>query len=264
MEVLRSLVCCCSSRDGGRGGKTSPEPQIYIQEEHIIPNEESPLIPPDFDGPSYTDGPFNKKLQERMSTVVRSKEGKMVNLGSQIPFNLHNRRTLLSDRTVSRSASGSLDPPHHHHHFDHNISSSNSDLNLRPKQKPRWMESRSPSPSHPHHRHHGEEEEEDELEQESSRSSRFFMNEPVVEQPRPTAPLGVKLVNYTGPMAGGVNSRGRARERPGYGLTSTSVSPPARKSGEEVEVGEVGKPITSKKRLVELEDASSIVMSWGD
>ena len=89
------------------------------------------------------------------------------------------------------------------------------------------------------------------------------MNEPVVEQPRPTAPLGVKLVNYTGPMAGGVNSRGRARERPGYGQTS-SVSPPARKSGEEMEVVEAGKPITSKKRLVELEDASSIVMSWGD
>ncbi|KAH6908197.1 hypothetical protein BKA70DRAFT_292806 [Coprinopsis sp. MPI-PUGE-AT-0042] len=132
METLRALVCCCGSRKGARD---SPEPQIYIDsDEHVIPTEESPLIPSDLDNPSYTDEPYlNTKLRERLSTVVRVKRRvcevkplptfgksnhricrKMVNLGSTVPFNLHNR-TLLSDRTVSRSASGSLDVSHRGH-----------------------------------------------------------------------------------------------------------------------------------------------------
>lgn len=249
MEALKSLICCCGSRNGG---KESPEPQIYVDsEEHVIPNEESPLIPPDLDNPSYIDEPFNKKLQERLSTVVRAKEGKMVNLGSQIPFNLHNR-TLVSDRTVSRSASGSLDPqpPFSSEPF---IDATGGNRRYGAQKVPRWMESRSPSPSH----------DLEELEQESSRSSRF---EPVAEQPKPTAPLGVKLVNYTGPT--GMTSRGRARERPGH-VSQTSMSPPQKRGSGEAKEGEElagvsGKPIASKKPLVELDDASSIVMSWGD
>ncbi|KAH6891587.1 hypothetical protein BKA70DRAFT_1119876 [Coprinopsis sp. MPI-PUGE-AT-0042] len=250
METLRALVCCCGSRKGARD---SPEPQIYIDsEEHVIPTEESPLIPSDLDNPSYTDEPYlNTKLRERLSTVVRSKEGKMVNLGSTVPFNLHNR-TLLSDRTVSRSASGSLDVSHRGH-FSSEQYLDDTGGGRRYGQatamySPRYMESRSPSPSH---------------DEESSRSSRF---EPVAEQPKPTAPLGVKLVNYTGPTT----SRGRARERPGH-VTQGSKSPPSRQMSGETneaglgwEAGVSGKPITAKKPLVELDDASSIVMSWGD
>ncbi|KAJ3508968.1 hypothetical protein NLJ89_g5468 [Agrocybe chaxingu] len=52
-------------------------------------------------------------MKERLSTIVRSKEGKMVNVTARLPFNLHNRNlsvTLLdpsSSNTASRSPSTS-------------------------------------------------------------------------------------------------------------------------------------------------------------
>jgi len=63
--------------------------------------------------------PDHRQFKERMGLIVRAKEGKMVNVASHIPFNLHN--TVLppsrSYGSVSRSTSGSLDPHPHDHNY---------------------------------------------------------------------------------------------------------------------------------------------------
>lgn len=142
-----------------------------------------------------------QRIQERLGTIVRAKEGyvahscltrhptkysvtrKMVNVGSKIPFNLHNQ-TLPPEvnHTISRSASGSLDPynyptedydqpTHHQHTYPTNS-------------YPRFSISRSPGP-------YGD----------VLRSSRSGSRE------RETKPiLNIRLVGF-------VDRRGRARDR---------------------------------------------------
>ncbi|KAF5369721.1 hypothetical protein D9615_010156 [Tricholomella constricta] len=98
---LSSLFCCCTRNK---------------EEEHDIPDERgdetSRLIP----GPTTHSNPAmidHQRLQQKFGTIVRAKERKMVNVGSRIPFNLHNQ--LLPpepNHTLSRSASGTM------HYFD--------------------------------------------------------------------------------------------------------------------------------------------------
>ncbi|KAJ7446657.1 hypothetical protein B0H11DRAFT_376443 [Mycena galericulata] len=60
----------------------------------------------------------HKEIQERLITIVRAKERKMVNIDSQIPFNLHNR-LITSNPSLPRSVylstgprdNGSVVPP---------------------------------------------------------------------------------------------------------------------------------------------------------
>ncbi|KAJ7074051.1 hypothetical protein C8F01DRAFT_1242326 [Mycena amicta] len=98
MSSFLALFCCCS-RD--------PE---TLRTDEI--DERSHLIPSNIDSPpspsvEYTD---HQRLQERLVTIVRAKERKMVNVTSQIPFNLHNR-VLTPHPSVSRSLSLSTGRP---------------------------------------------------------------------------------------------------------------------------------------------------------
>ncbi|PIL36284.1 hypothetical protein GSI_01947 [Ganoderma sinense ZZ0214-1] len=67
------------------------------------PDERTPFIPPSDEVPparNYTVD--HQKMKERLGSIVRSKEGKMVNVNQPLPFNLHNRRTYgRQDRSVS-------------------------------------------------------------------------------------------------------------------------------------------------------------------
>ncbi|KAF7311299.1 hypothetical protein MKEN_01031600 [Mycena kentingensis (nom. inval.)] len=97
MASLLHLLCCCSSR-------ASPE-----RDDDAV-DERSRLIPSDLDatsGPTvgYTD---HERMQERLVTIVRAKERKMVSVVAHVPFNLHNRPNASNP---SRSVSLSLGRP---------------------------------------------------------------------------------------------------------------------------------------------------------
>lgn len=71
-----------------------------------VPDERTFLIPATTASETPTPQPRvvdHQKLKERLGTVVRSKEGKMVNVNAAFPFNLHNQS--LGD-PPSRSVSG--------------------------------------------------------------------------------------------------------------------------------------------------------------
>lgn len=75
------------------------------------------LPPPGTQTPQAQPGPAidHQKLKERLGTIVRSKEGKMINVGTPLPFNLHNKALharidpsgSASSRSGARSPSGS-------------------------------------------------------------------------------------------------------------------------------------------------------------
>ncbi|PBK69791.1 hypothetical protein ARMSODRAFT_956590 [Armillaria solidipes] len=76
--------------------------------DYIVPNdEEARLILPSTDplSPAIPNVIVidHQRLQDKLGTIVRSKEGKMVNVNSQIPFNLHNQP--LPQSSLSRSNS---------------------------------------------------------------------------------------------------------------------------------------------------------------
>ncbi|KAJ7215538.1 hypothetical protein GGX14DRAFT_542060 [Mycena pura] len=103
-SFLTQLFCCCTQ-------PTQPAPHV---ETPVIPNERSRLIdsPPScvclFSSPSYggdsglltsASSPViivnHQKLNDRLGTIVRAKEGKMVNVGACTPFTLHDAEGLL-------------------------------------------------------------------------------------------------------------------------------------------------------------------------
>ncbi|KAJ7080332.1 hypothetical protein B0H15DRAFT_953532 [Mycena belliarum] len=69
-----------------------------------VVDETSHLIPSDLDSPPTVVFTDHQRIQERLVTIVRAKERKMVNVNSQIPFNLHNR-VLTPNTSLSRSVS---------------------------------------------------------------------------------------------------------------------------------------------------------------
>jgi len=79
-------------------------------------NEQSQLIPPAQDHPTTMQPTSSvidhQKLKERLGTIVRSKEGKMINVGTPLPLNLHHKalhaRIDPSGSTSSRSGARSL------------------------------------------------------------------------------------------------------------------------------------------------------------
>jgi len=72
----RAFSCCLRTRSHSKVG----------------PHERTPLIPDTEQSPiSAQPQVDNQKMKERLSNIVRSKEGKMVNVNVQIPFNLHNQ-----------------------------------------------------------------------------------------------------------------------------------------------------------------------------
>ncbi|KAJ6531191.1 hypothetical protein B0H19DRAFT_1190713 [Mycena capillaripes] len=98
MSTFFSLFCCCGHH--------------RVRDEDTV-DETSHLIPSNLESTSptvvFTD---HQRIQERLVTIVRAKERKMVNVNSQIPFNLHNR-VITPNPSLSRSVSlstGHFDP----------------------------------------------------------------------------------------------------------------------------------------------------------
>ncbi|KAJ7286349.1 hypothetical protein C8J57DRAFT_1287410 [Mycena rebaudengoi] len=89
------LFCCC----GHRG----------VQHDEDTVDETSHLIPSNLDSSTPPTAVFtdHQRMQERLITIVRAKERKMVNVNSQIPFNLHNR-VITPNPSLSRSVSLSI------------------------------------------------------------------------------------------------------------------------------------------------------------
>ncbi|KAJ6531624.1 hypothetical protein DFH09DRAFT_1182956 [Mycena vulgaris] len=98
MSSFLTLFCCC-----GRHTARS--------EEDVV-DETSRLIPSNLDSTPTVVFTNHQRIQERLVTIVRAKERKMVNVYSQIPFNLHNR-AITPNPSISRSVS--LSTGHHDH-----------------------------------------------------------------------------------------------------------------------------------------------------
>ncbi|KAJ6630480.1 hypothetical protein B0H10DRAFT_1984688 [Mycena sp. CBHHK59/15] len=98
----RLFSCCIRSR--------TPD-----DESTVIPNETSRLIPASA-GPSSPGLPDaivvdHQKLNDKLGTIVRSKEGKMVNVSSRAPFTLHSASTPVSPTSLTFPAPGSSATP---------------------------------------------------------------------------------------------------------------------------------------------------------
>ncbi|KLO14264.1 hypothetical protein SCHPADRAFT_939677 [Schizopora paradoxa] len=100
-SLLLEYFCCCHRR--------------RPKESEGIPDEEVPFINPGDGAPpivtygvvSIDDG----RAKERQNVIVRSKEGRMVNVLSRVPFNLRNEPGRASSSRSHRSTSATLDGP---------------------------------------------------------------------------------------------------------------------------------------------------------
>ncbi|KAI0368377.1 hypothetical protein BV20DRAFT_473346 [Pilatotrama ljubarskyi] len=112
------------------------------------PNESTPFIQPSDEVPpvrTYTVD--HDRLKERLGTIVRSKEGKMVNVNQPLPFNLHGRhpharpdRSLSANTTPPRASSSNAQA-------DPAPESSAAAANRHGPRLPSYSPSREPSPS---------------------------------------------------------------------------------------------------------------------
>ncbi|KAJ7728014.1 hypothetical protein DFH07DRAFT_851444 [Mycena maculata] len=84
-SLLARLFCCCSVR---------PRGPVSDVESAVIPNESSRLLDPP---PSPTLVVDHQKFSDRLGTIVRAKEGKMVSVSARSPFTLHSAASPTSD-----------------------------------------------------------------------------------------------------------------------------------------------------------------------
>ncbi|CAA7269819.1 unnamed protein product [Cyclocybe aegerita] len=252
--ALRNIFCCCS---GGKG----EESPLYDERSHLIPESNDPpaLV---YSSVVLID---RKKIEERLGHIVRAKEGKMVNVASQIPFNLHNQ-VIPEQPQHSRSASGSVEPQEDDPYAPSTISDfyANRDSARYRRRGPFGTSNygyhepttRSSSVA-------GDDE--------AGPSPRSRAPSIIIEQPKPTPILNVRLVGYTDTRA-----RGRARERGSAPSGLPGPHPPVATEATEGSSGAEGaaspteeNPSTPKPRVTiptdfKLPDAGAIIMSWGD
>ncbi|KAL7281374.1 hypothetical protein ACG7TL_004684 [Trametes sanguinea] len=114
------------------------------------PDENTPFIPPSDDAPpprTYTVD--HERMRERLGTIVRSKEGKMVNVNQPLPFNLHGQgRSPYAHPTGSSSTNTT--PPRASSSAAQTNVTADSSAAAAPTQNPRlpsYSPSRDPSPS---------------------------------------------------------------------------------------------------------------------
>lgn len=255
-----------------RRQRKSSIPSVIDEESRLIPDTAEP--PPVLQNIVVVD---HDKMKERLNEIVRSKEGKMVNVNSQLPFNLHNRVLSNLDPSSSRSASLSTSPSHtkqngrappttshpsnahrpsHHHLHTHLVYSTPVHSKPpSPARHPSPTSSRPPSPS-PAHPAEGEQAEDMEV----------FTRNPI---------LNVRLVKgvvATDPTLGVFATRGRTRGRVNDLGEAVSPSPSA---GRELEAGDAnGGPMHDGSLFVrappphlpefKIQDIGSISRSWGD
>ncbi|KII92926.1 hypothetical protein PLICRDRAFT_172956 [Plicaturopsis crispa FD-325 SS-3] len=99
-SVLSQVFCCLRSRSGSSDEGRPDEHERLIPAVNDAPQTISDVVVVD-----------RQNLKDRLGTIVRSKEGKMVNVNAHVPFNLHNQPTShpFGSRSMShRSHSGSL------------------------------------------------------------------------------------------------------------------------------------------------------------
>jgi len=96
-SLFTKALCCCCLRTRSK----SPAPD----------DDRSRLIPPESEVPSYAQPqPIaidHQNLKERLGAIVRTKEGKMLNVGASSPLNLH-RKSLQAKLNPSASNSSVL------------------------------------------------------------------------------------------------------------------------------------------------------------
>ncbi|PPR07442.1 hypothetical protein CVT24_007708 [Panaeolus cyanescens] len=250
-----SAIASGSGRDG------------YDETSHLIPHDEEP----EETGEVYVD---HQKLQERFGHIVRAKEGKMVNVASHIPFNLHNQvipaesSRASGSRSTSMSNEGRGDTYHPHHSHQRGYNTFN------------YTAESSASAHHQHSHQRGLLDPETDPFLAASRRSPSPAHTPTSEQPRPTPILNIRLVGYQGKR-----TRGRARERAGAGgdaVVDVSTTPGTGPGQGEEDVqtptyltyaagaGGKGSAMSGShskavnETLQKLQNAGPIVMSWGD
>ncbi|KAH9482109.1 hypothetical protein JR316_0004204 [Psilocybe cubensis] len=259
LVVLKNFFCCCET------SKDDTQDLGYDESSRLIPPtiDESPQVIY-----SHITQIDYKKLQERLSDVVRAKEGKMVNVASQIPFNLHNQVLPEPQQSVSRSTSRSFDGQHDRRRYaDYSDFSPYRDSDRRRQRDEygtlgniygRRTTSRSLSPSNLR----------------AAGSSIYPYRSDVVEHARPTPILNVRLVGYTD-----TQYRGRTRERGlvPSGIPSSmhhkaqlqdesSMATPTRATFSESNNRSDNEqvPIGMTSKVFKLIDVSPMTVSWGD
>ncbi|KAF8165983.1 hypothetical protein B0H34DRAFT_691350 [Crassisporium funariophilum] len=203
--ILKSIFCCCNTKE-------DVSQDLYSESSHLIPETtEPPVI---YSNVALVD---HQQLHERLGSIVRAKEGKMVNVASHIPFNLHNRVIPPeSQHSISRSASGSMDG-----HFRRYRTNPYTDIRHTTYDFEQTSRASSLAPGH-----------------DSGPHSRLGSRPLATEQPKPTPILNVRLVGYTD-----TRIRGRARER---GLQPSGLpSPTLGKDGATHDEWEVSTPVAS-------------------
>jgi len=188
-----------------------------------------------------------------MGLIVRTKEGKMVNVASQVPFNLHNK-VLPPERFYGSVSHSSLDQRARDHDYQTDYSNHG---NARPRNfyisscnDGQTDKSRSASPS-------------SDLMAEPSPYTRCLPR--TLDHPTPTPILNVRLVGYTDNMT---KSRGRTRDRPSLSTDLPNASQEITREGDEVATTP-GNTETSCDGLIaastfKLRDVGSITLNWND
>lgn len=219
LVALKRIFCCCIVDDGNDVNQVD-------ESTHLIPSQEEPNV-------SYSDALLQlqadqRKLRERLGLIVRAKEGKMVNVGSQLPFNLHNQIIPEPEAhdSISRSPSRSDVSGYYYNSNNTDHRYQNHHRNGRRHGRGFSLRSRSASPSH-------------------------TPSAVITDQPKPNPILNVRWVGFT-PKE--VTNRGRQRER----KSSQSGTPVSEEEGEDA--------ISSPKSVttLKLQDVGSLSVGWGD
>lgn len=238
--LRKILFSCCGASDEIQ--------ETYDESSHLIPSEsvQPPVI---YSNVGLLD---HQKVRERLGLIVRAKESKMVNVASQIPFNLHNQ-VLSPERSygsVSRSASGSIDQHSRDHDYrtDYGYSihgiARQRNFYVSTYDNIQADRSRSASPS---------------------AGPTVGPSSQTLDHAKPTPILNVRLVGYTDNMC---QTRGRARERQSQSIDMPDVTDATTRVEDEgvstrgnAETSCEGLPIASTFKL---RDVGSITLNWND
>ncbi|KAI9061706.1 hypothetical protein FKP32DRAFT_1594226 [Trametes sanguinea] len=114
------------------------------------PDENTPFIPPSDDAPpprTYTVD--HERMRERLGTIVRSKEGKMVNVNQPLPFNLHGQGRTPYAHPTGSSSTNTTPPRASSSAAQTNITADSSAVagTTQNPRLPSYSPSRDPSPS---------------------------------------------------------------------------------------------------------------------
>jgi len=227
--TLRKIFfCCCQESDDAQ--------DQFNESSHLIPSQsvDSSVI---YSNTVVLD---HRKLQERLGHIVRTKESKMVNVASQVPFNLHNK-VLPPERSYSRSDSGSIDQHLRDHNYQTEYGYSNHGISRQRNFYTSVYDDRVTDRS-----------------RSASPSARPIVGSSYLSQalndPKPTPILNVRLVGYTDNMN---KIRGRTRERQSR---PTDMPDPVPSTG----IAETSCEGLVAASSFKLRDVGPTTMSWND